>query len=188
MQQVRINLYKKRGRWDVLGWCLGVQQRSAITHANIEIDGTCYTTGAHFDLFKGWVFGAVPAAKYNAKRDYYQCEFVNPLSTEDVINLWAYCKSLNGQPYGLEKVIALTVAGNTKAQFICHLGKLDQGVVKNPFCSEAVVAACWSINRLICQWLCREEPSVCTPHDIYLEAKRGEILHIVNTVGFVPEA
>jgi hypothetical protein len=183
---IRINLYKKRGPFDVLGWCLGVQQRSAITHANIQIDDTCWTTGARWDWLKGYVFGPAPSATYNAGRQLYQCEFVDPLSDADQAALLAYLKSLTGQRYGLGKVLRLVAAGNVEAEFICKIGLLEKEV-KNPFCSESVVAACWSIHRFICQWLCREEPSVCTPHDIYLEAAKGSILKISGTVGFTPE-
>lgn len=183
MKRVRINLYKKRGPLDFVGWMLGVQQRSAITHANIQIDDVCWTTGASFHLFKGWIFGHVAAEKYNRGRQYYSCEFVSPLSDSDIEEILLTCRELEGQRYGMGKVLRLAAVGNVKDDFICQLGKLDTET-KDPFCSESVVYICWRLGRRVCEFLCRREPSVCTPHDLYLEALTGKILRIVEAVGF----
>jgi hypothetical protein len=182
VSKIRINLYKKNGPLDIVGWMLGVQQRSAITHANIQIDDEVWTTGAQFHLLKGWIFGNAPAEKYNKGRQYYQAEFVEPLTLDQEEVLLIILKGLVGQGYGFGKVFKLAFAGNTRAEFICELGPVDLQV-RNPFCSESVVYSCWKIGEMICQWLCRKEPSVCSPHDIYLEAIRGIILKISGGVG-----
>lgn len=182
---IRVNLYRKRGKLDFVGWMLGVQQRSAITHACIQIDDTCWTTGARWHWMKGWVFGPVLAEQYNQGRQYYSCEFSDSLTADEAASLLAVCQAFEGQRYGMWKVIKLATVGNLRADFICELGKVDL-VVKNPFCSEHVVFACWQVGRRVCEWLCRKEPSVCTPHDLYLEAIRPYgALKVAEVIGGV---
>lgn len=183
---IRINLYKKQGPLDFLGWMLAVQQRSGITHAAFEIDGVYWGTGARWHWLKGPVFGQTDAVKYNQGRQYYQCEFVAPLTEAQEQELLSTLKSLEGQPYGYAKVLRLVKAGNTHGDFLCGLGEATLDI-KNPFCSESVVFACWKIGRMVCRRLCKKEPEVCAPNDLYIEALYQDILKIVGTVGIPKE-
>jgi hypothetical protein len=186
--KVRINLYKKSGPLDFTGWYLGVQQRGGIVHVAFEIDledgsePLVWTTGARWRWLKGPVFGAVPARKYNRGRRYYQAEFTEPLTDAEAQVLLDYCKGLDGQRYGLGKVLKLIHAGRTSGDFICQIGDLDTDI-RNPYCAESVVGGCWKVGRYVCRQLCRREPEVCPPTDLWIEAQYGLIIRIVNQVG-----
>jgi hypothetical protein len=178
---VKVKCYLMKPGLDPLGWFLCTQQRSAISHVAFEINGMYVGTGAHNSWLKGPVFGELPAAEYDKDRDYYECELVDPLTEEEELQLLAALKPLYGQRYGYEKVTRLDVAGNLKPDFICELGDL-QLEIKNPFCSESVVYGLWKVNRPVCRQLCRREPEVCSPNDVYLDALQKNVLKIVNVV------
>ena len=180
--KIFINLYKKHNGFDPVGWFLAVQQRGGVVHAAFEIDledgsePMVWTTGARW-TWKGPVFGAVVANQYNQGRTYWQAEFVKPLHPELAMHLLNILRNLANQRYGFEKVGRLIWAGNTTGDNICQLGKIDQ-TLKNPFCSEGVVFPCWRVGKFVCQRFCKKEPSVCTPMDLWNEAKSGDIIVI----------
>lgn len=137
-------------------------------------------------------FGIKDMTDEVAGRSFYVAEYEN--LTQDSLNeMKLVLASYIGQWYGLHKVAWLILKSNfpltgEPTRLWPWLTPVNK--IVNPFCSESIAAAFWSVGLNLCQqypdgtkW--KEEPSAITPADLYLYACMKEtplniVAHIEN--------
>src|SRR5262249_2003819 len=101
-------------------------------------------------------------------------------SDEQIQTMLKICQNFSGQWYGFHKVILLMLRGNFPG-IVHRLFPWPTGLhIRNPFCSEAVAAACWSAGLYVCREMGKEEPSAITAANLYTYAMmKGTALNII---------